>query len=71
MYLCDWNVRRKIFTNTIKVFFMENKKKKSYVIPSMEVVELELQGSLLAGSGTTELEGDFEDVNSYGGGDFD
>lgn len=50
---------------------MENKKKKSYVIPSMEVVELELQGSLLAGSGTTELEGDFEDVNSYGGGDFD
>ena len=71
LYLCDWNVRRKFFTNTIKVFFMENKKKKSYVIPSMEVVELELQGSLLAGSGTTELEGDFEDVNSYGGGDFD
>ncbi len=59
------------FTNTIKVFFMEKKKKKSYVIPSMEVVELEMQGSLLAGSGPTELESDFEDVNSYGGGDFD
>ncbi len=50
---------------------MEKKKKKSYVIPSMEVVELEMQGILLAGSGPTKLESDFGDVNSYGGGDFD
>lgn len=50
---------------------MEKKKKKSYVIPSMKVVELELQGSLLAGSGTTELESDFDDVNPFGGGDFE
>ncbi len=44
-------------------------KKKNYVIPSMEVVALELQGSLLAGSGPTELESDFDNVNSYGTGD--
>lgn len=48
---------------------MEKKKKKSYVNPAMEVVELELQGSLLAGSGDTELEGDFDDVNLNGGGE--
>ncbi len=43
-------------------------KKKSYVVPSMEVVALQMQSSLLAGSGQTKLESDFDDVNSYGSG---
>lgn len=49
---------------------METKtKKKIYVIPSVEVVEMNLQGSLLAASGDTELETDFDNVNSYGNSD--
>ncbi len=49
-----------------------NKKKKKYANPSMKVVALELQGSLLAGSGT-ELKGDsdLDEVNSYGSDLFD
>lgn len=34
------------------------KKKKNYVIPSMEVVVMELQGSLLAGSGSDKFSND-------------
>ena len=41
--------------------------KKDYVTPSVEVVEMEIQGSLLAGSSTMEFESDFGDVNNYGG----
>ena len=41
--------------------------KKDYVTPSVEVVEMEIQGSLLASSGNMELESDFGDVNNYGG----
>ena len=43
------------------------KKKKNYITPSMEVVEMEIQGSLLAGS---SVDGNLEDAN-YNGEDFD
>lgn len=40
--------------------------KKYYEAPAIEVVELKLQGSLLAGSGDEEYESDLEGGNGYG-----